>query len=866
MGGQKYTIEQLEKLRESPLVQKPDGLPSIEQWMDVPVDQNSTNNNSNRRPRSGNHGEGTTAGERGERPLLISAGSMGHFGRRPSQRESKPGEALVRSINALFSEPEDTVLGPPKLAFTSASRTAKAAENSEKRGITSIDGDHLGDRFPTRQRGERWTRDRDSEGNRDKAGYTNGRRAARDDGEGWTNVKGRKSLGQEEFDRGFGRNGDRDREKSNKDGDADVDGPVRRGGAARWGRRDEASVKEGDGGRFGGSGQGGWRERERDRERDRDRDWNRGGNKVEEDPEWMDTRITKEKKQAHTQEEFQRWKEQMRAKDAPAVEKEELKADTPTTAESSVPTAGSANASSKPLTTPSAVEPSSGIFFGNWNKDKGADPAVMASETLTSKPKLPQKSRFMKMFEKPEEPTASPAVHTPASPGLLQPNINGGADADKEGFQRILQMLGGTNISANPASQQAIAAPINGTRQGGISLDHNPQSPHDEPESRPPRQPVPRTIEQQNMLENILAPRPSGPESRASQARFNTLSPDNALLEQLGLPPPRSDSNRPGDEFPIQQPPPRNTSAQDAHLHALLNSRARESASQDPSQKQRDFLLNLMQQPRATPPQVPNPNAPRPGPENQNLPFFDQGAQRPQPQSKGRGGPPPGFMEDPRFVNEEMMRREQQLREANLREHLSRQQQEEAMRAKNARIPMGFNPAHDDPAVASLQRRNTAGEIPRQMTNMGIPSQPVPEMQMFGGRNPPGMPPTPHDRPNIPPPPGFGAPGGMRQPPGLGGPNGPQGPPSFSAGNTPLGHPPGFGPPPGAMQRMFPGGPGGQSQMPPQGPPQGYFPPPGYGPPMGMRGEDPRMMMGRPEFEQFGAPGPRQAGRPPNMY
>ena len=87
-------------------------------------------------------------------------------------------------------------------------------------------------------------------------------------------------------------------------------------------------------------------------------------------------------------------------------------------------------------------------------------------------------------------------------------------------------------------------------------------------------------------------------------------------MEQFGLS--RPDSNRPIDDYPIQQPPSRNSSAQDANLHALLNNRAREATN-------RDFLLNLMQQPsRGTPPQPPHHHLPRPAPENPNLPFFDQ--------------------------------------------------------------------------------------------------------------------------------------------------------------------------------------------------------------------------------------------------
>lgn len=841
MGGPSYSEAQLTALRDSPLVKKPDGLPSISQWMDVAADQNSNNtqnnNNNNgnvRRTRGLREGEGGAANE--QRPLI---NPMGQFGRRQSMQ---PGE--------------DTVLGPPKLSFLSASRTpAKAAgEAKERTGIVSTDGDNLGDRFP-REKNERWTRDRDTDRNREK-GYTNGRRAPREDGEGWTSVKGRKSLGQEDFER-FGRNGDRNREKHEGDPEADV--APRRGNRERteqrWGRRDE--TKE-DGTKP--SVQGGWRERDRDRERERDREWNRGGNKGEEDPEWMDTKVEKKELKPRTQEDFQRWKEQMRAKDTPAEEKDEHR-DTPTQGS----TATSATVPpmlTAPLHNPSATEPTQGILFGNWGRDKVAD--IAPAEIVSAKPKTDKKSRFMTMFAKPDEPTGS---SLPPQPMSASPAAPIEANADKEGFQRILQMLGQVNVGGPIASQPSMSTPTNGTRHGGgISLDFHQQSPPPEPQhNRPP----PRTLEQQSILENILAPRPSAPETRPSQqSRFSSMSPDNGLPEQFRNA--RPDSNHPEDHFPHhQQPPSRNNNPQDANLAAILNARSREESQRDQATKQRerDFLLTLMQQPsRATPPQLQNQNLPRQMQENQNMAFFEQSRQQPQQLPKGRGGIPPGFMEDPRMFNEnEIMRREAERREQELRQQLSlQQQQQEAMRQKNSRMPMGF-PGHDDP-IMGLQRRNTAGD-PRLPTNMGIPSQPVPDMPYMGGRGQSGMPPTPQERTNIAPPPGFGGP--MRQPPGLGGPPsqqqmGPGGPPSFSAGNTPLGHPPGF--PPGNMRGMGfpgPGGPGGNGM---QGPPQGYFPPPGYGPPMpGMRGEDPRMMFDG----QFGGPGPRpQPGRPgpPNMY
>ena len=257
----------------------------------------------------------------------------------------------------------------------------------------------------------------------------------------------------------------------------------------------------------------------------------------------------------------------------------------------------------------------------------------------------------------------------------------------------------------------------------------------------------------------------------------------------------------------------------------------------------------------------------RPPPENQNMPFFDQQRQQPG-QPKGRGGPPPGFMNermDPRmesmYLDEQIMRQEQERRQAR-----ELQQQQEAMRHKNRGPPMGF-PSENE--MAGLQRRNTAGEIPRQITNMGIPSQHVPDLPFMNTRQP-GMPPNPQDGPNVRPPPGFNGP--MRQPPGLGGPGpgpqhqmGPGGPaPSFSAGNTPMGPPPGFNPANGMRGAMFPGpgGPGGPGGNGMPGPPQGYFPPmQGYGPPMGVgpRGEDPRMMFEQGgQGQQFGGPPPPQ--------
>ena len=298
------------------------------------------------------------------------------------RKSDSPG--LVAAINALFVEPgEETVLGPPKLNFTSAARAAKnTGDKQERTGIISTDGDQLGDRFP-RDKSERWSRDGDRDRNRER-GITNGRRGAREDGEGWTSVKGRKSLGQEDFER-FNRNGDRgdrndrnDRNRDKTEGALEDDAPPRRGQrdrndrTERWGRRDETRE---EGSKFGGGVQGGWRERAQAPQREQrergDRDWDRGGNRGgEEDPEWMDTKIEKKKEpQMKTQADFERWKEQMRAKDTPAEEKKQDAPAEPTTATG----IAAAPMFTAPVHTPTAAEPTQGILFGNWGNVKGAE-------------------------------------------------------------------------------------------------------------------------------------------------------------------------------------------------------------------------------------------------------------------------------------------------------------------------------------------------------------------------------------------------------------------------------------------------------------------------------------------------------------
>lgn len=141
----------------------------------------------------------------------------------------------------------------------------------------------------------------------------------REEGEGWTPVSRtpRKSFGAEE--------GDRFRRDIRGDSEKKGTTPWDRDRPAKYENFGKEREREHRGGR-GKRDESSWllddhrperherQERpERMRDSNRDRD-NRYGGRVEKDPEWLDTPVDgKEQKMAHSMEEFQKWKERMKA-------------------------------------------------------------------------------------------------------------------------------------------------------------------------------------------------------------------------------------------------------------------------------------------------------------------------------------------------------------------------------------------------------------------------------------------------------------------------------------------------------------------------------------------------------------------------
>lgn len=165
-------------------------------------------------------------------------------------------------------------------------------------------------------------------------------RSFRDEAEGggWTNVsrQPRKSFGAEDGDR-FRRGGEREKRETPWDKDRppkyDNFGRDRDREHRPKLKRDESSwLLDDNRDRGGNRDRDHYGDRDRDHHRDTHRDNHRYNNsRTEKDPEWMDSGPSNEDrtgddKTARSMEQFQRWKEMMKAKDAPSDEKKKAEA------------------------------------------------------------------------------------------------------------------------------------------------------------------------------------------------------------------------------------------------------------------------------------------------------------------------------------------------------------------------------------------------------------------------------------------------------------------------------------------------------------------------------------------------------------
>lgn len=702
---------------------------------------------------------------------------------------------------------DDVVLGPPSLSFTSTTRSQNrgaGGEDREKMGFFGGDNiagsdNNLRDRF-FKEREQRL---------KDKTNGAEPRRTK--DEEGWSTAQRRRtgSNADEGGDR-WNRLGDRDRDRPTRERDG-ADAPLRRNGIGRgkfeqaW--RDDGA--EGDPSRQNNRATG-WRER------DRDREWNRGGrpdDRIEEDPEWMSEGI-EEKKQARTQEDFQKWKESMKSKiTSPSAEEK------PDPITSLQPLRKDEFTSTAKTTTPLDLDPSFGGLLGGWGSEKKADSQAKAAPLAAAR----GPSKFLKMFAKEEAPLPEPAaVELPANP-IAASGLS--SKEDQEGFQRILQLLGTSKSTPSVEAPASLQPPV-------------------EMEARESKRGITPSSDRGHMdlLTDVLArqgisnPAPRNPAPAAAPVSrfFPTTTPavEAPAPFEPQSPPRNLPSKQPPEPERIVQPP-----LQDAN---------------------RQFLLNLMRQ---TP--VDRNAARNPPPEEPTrMPMANPMEQR------NRGSASPDSPEfDPSAKNRMPM-------------------------PPRMNVPPGFG--LDEGGMMGLQQRASDNVMRQQMpTNMGVPSQMLPDWQKKAAQPPPF---SQHllgalgqqqqelinNNTKNGPPANMALPPGLRAPPGFPAPQGPG--PQRQGMNPPnMNHlPPGMLPHRNGMPTPGSGGPmpgmfgnDGRPNLPPpmpHGMPPNFFsggmpgmPPPGNhnGPP-GFPGRDPREMLMMQQQQQHGqlGPGPMGPGRP----
>ncbi|KAK8219326.1 hypothetical protein M8818_001060 [Zalaria obscura] len=769
MAGPRYTVEVLLRLRDSPLVQRPEDLPSIEQWM-----------------------------------------------------EAKPAQTFP------FAEPpDDIVLGPPKTSFASSRNINRLAESN---GKTLDDEDAQDDTGSSRSR---FFRDRDVDRNQARGGFGAMQKTGREARDSWTSSRAMKTFGDEEDrhrngekERPYGRN-QRDHER-NADGEdffGRKNGGFGQKADSRWSRDSDRNMNRPQ------EKERGWRDRERRNDREFD---SRGGQ--EQDPEWMDEPLEKvDKRQAHTQEEFQRWKERMKAGSAPQN-------DEPEPAPKEVASPAAALRQSNPLVLESGVDK---LFGGSWGGGEAKqaeipiDGLVQTPRAATSKGKS---SRFASLFA-PKEEVARP-VAEPASPSINF--ASNGSSEDKEAFQRILMKLQKTNITPQSTTPQEVASPLmhdRGNNAFGGALFADPAIvEHQRMPSHPqsPQEPIQGLFNKRPESGQHFPPRfeagipPHGPTGENSnlerlfghdgrQGSGSSQLPSQNRPSSIAHPDGQPSNIRPSSGG-LGEPAPRSTNTPESvNIQNLIAGQQKNGAGSLNASSQ--ILLDMIKKQANRP-----PSQARGAPEPDNFQLFLDEPPKPQTHApRPRVPPMPGFMDDQFFQQQEPRMHDQMASPDN--------NPAQPMQGGPRRVPPGF---FEDPSIVAQQnQRNYPKEPPlqrRQSGHPGLPQgPPFPHDFPFPGGQPfpPQGPPSQQERLPPPPPPGFNP--NLRHPPGF------ANIPNIFQQPTAQPHPGQQGPPPPHMQPRqglgMPEGPG-----PGPGPAPGHFmpPPPGFfGGPAHMPGAPP---------------------------
>lgn len=647
------------------------------------------------------------------------------------------------------------MLGPPKTAFASSSSARTFGKSSSLEPNDSENQASTARSFPKDQDFE------EREGDRRGAKFAgiNAKRNFREDKEDWAG-RPRRTFDNENEERRPRRIGDREGQRWETKKEPTETDESRRDNRdeGRYGQRHSQGRGKFDQPWF--RTENGTASLEDNKNQGRQRGWGRDrrsgagaendwSGKLEHDPEWMDAIEPEDQKQAHTAEDFQKWKERMKADN----EKRTPINDVQETLESV--SLEEKEPEIKPVSL--KIKPETDKFFELYGEKKDVEEIAAATEAKK------HKTRFAALFSPPTEvpkPVAEPSVPEPTRPAST--------DADQEGFQRILQMLGGRGSGKSTASP----------------------------------------------MDALLG-------LKASTGRSEQTSP-NPLMGLFG-----ADNFAKAEQRPAEAKPQSRNSG--GGLESLLGTRSPKTPSEKKTDS--DFLLRLMQQSKASPsPQLPQNQAAQsnqiPGilqmPEalsrarhsmkspNELPAFFND----PLPNEVQRAGPP-GLDERQRYSSRPPLPNEAVYPP---RPEYAKSPQEYIA---NQQPPMQRPPGLGPPAGWPYQQLPAEQQPPAHIPFHGPPGLSNPASR--GPYFPPG-PPMPQHM-NMPPPPSGRAPQETQRkymsgnapflPPGM------QPPPGFMGAGGP---PPGFPPMPisshDAMLGMRPNGPpmggaGGQQGIPP---------------------------------------------------
>ncbi|KAI1302951.1 hypothetical protein F5Y03DRAFT_385256 [Xylaria venustula] len=768
----RYTSQVLIHLRDSPLCVKPANLPPAEEWMG-PAPDNGRNSQGGRtgtdRTR---HNDGT--------PL-----------EQTNRRSGSDRHAPRNSAN-----PDEIILGPPRTMFNSAtlSRGAKPfdSEKAVKDGETR-------ERFPFRPRnGESDTNERFRDRDRDNRANLRRRGDGEQDSDGWSTVKPRKSFGTEGAERFHGRIGERPdrlggdrRLREGEDRDSNTERPrrnfgefarekegddsdkLRKNGLNRaradnpWNRETNEATQPRE--RFDRSKS--WRDRTDDhpdaqhdkpRERQYERRWDRDRDQRQErDPEWFDE-PAEGPAQAHTQEDFKKFMDLMKAKTsskadpAPTLAQDVLNPQEQGDIEGTKP---------KSVKVTHSVELGPDKFFAAFGQKtvlEGSSNDIKENTAPAPKPK--SGSRFQNFFStqeqarsQPEPPTAvsappivemNPLLALAGSPkASTQPDA-----AEKVAFQALLQKL-------QKQTRQASTPPSGGFAEPPPNHDFVPKNTIASPGSfqqfgqDPREEAMPRV----HHGPEIQLPQPHQP------SQFIGMRPEQQMLHDLiGQRHPNQSlgGNR------AEQPPSRNSNPNSEFLVSLM-----QGGRNVPEPQRNEQLIMRMPQP-SRPAHIP-PTADR-EPDLQH----ERGSSQHQTNIRPTGLP--SFFDEPTLHRPERETRPQPThilqRPGQGPPGLDQMPPANWMQTGGQQIPNpGGRPMIPPPGLPGSQR---PGPLPGNYPNFPMGGFPHPEGLA-------GPPPPPR---NMAPPPGFfsGPPGFMPHP-GMGG---FQGPDSLGFGFDGRGMPP----------------------------------------------------------------------------